>query len=622
MSIPGRFHQKKRNNRMDTYQSNIRQYQSHEAALSRTLHRLSTFRLVAFVGSAILITVLANERLLTPLWVAVPLCGLGLGLLIKRYNRVAYRRQHTTFLQQINQQEVLRQENRLAEIPLVSMPVDREHPYVADLDIFGSHSLFQLINRATTESGHVLLATWLSEPASQEVIRERQQAIRELTPRLAWRQDFQASGMHFRNPKSDYQKLLLWIEKPVQLLPHQSKYLMVSILLSVLSTGAAAYWIMHVSSSGTSIIPLLIILLVNFFILNKVNLLADKIIDSTHENIKILGGYQSMITTLEAEEFDSELLQRLQATFRQHRYSAVGEINQLRKILEVFQLRGTKGAAVESNKFYPVFNIFWLLDIYWIILTERWKRKNGSYLRSWAAAVSEFEMLSSLAGFAHANPTFTFPEITQGRYTIHFEGLGHPLISPNRVCNDFTLEGRGEIAMITGSNMAGKSTFLRTVGVNLVLAFLGAPCCAELGQVSPVRLFTSMRTQDDLEAGISSFYAELRRVEQLLSLIARGQPVFFLLDEMFKGTNSQDRHRGGFSLIKQLSEINAFGIISTHDLALAELTGSHHMATNFSFNSAIRAGEMTFNYTLTPGLCQDFNASELMKKSGIKILSV
>ena len=175
--------------------------------------------------------------------------------------------------------------------------------------------------------------------------------------------------------------------------------------------------------------------------------------------------------------------------------------------------------------------------------------------------------------------------------------------------------------MITGSNMAGKSTFLRTVGVNLVLAFMGAPCCAASGQVSPVRLFTSMRTQDDLEAGISSFYAELKRIEDLLRLIRQGEPVFFLLDEMFKGTNSQDRHRGGFSLIKQLSKLNAFGIVSTHDLALAELTGSRSIATNFSFNSELRDGEMTFNYILTPGLCQDFNASELMKRSGIKVLA-
>ena len=174
--------------------------------------------------------------------------------------------------------------------------------------------------------------------------------------------------------------------------------------------------------------------------------------------------------------------------------------------------------------------------------------------------------------------------------------------------------------MITGSNMAGKSTFLRTVGVNLVLALMGAPCCAKSGQVSHMKMFTNMRTQDNLEEGISSFYAELKRVERLLTLIKSGEPIFFMLDEMFKGTNSQDRYKGGVSLIKQLSELNAFGLISTHDLELAKLAGNHMIVSNHSFNSQINDGEMSFDYQLTDGICTDFNASELMKRSGIKVL--
>jgi DNA mismatch repair ATPase MutS len=312
----------------------------------------------------------------------------------------------------------------------------------------------------------------------------------------------------------------------------------------------------------------------------------------------------------------------LQSAFRQHSYSAAIEINMLKKILGIFQLRGTKGDSIASNKFYPIFNIFWLLDIYLIILTEKWKYRNKSYLKSWASAVSEFEVLSSLAGFHYSNPSFTFPEIKEEPYSIHFEMLGHPLISPeSRVCNHFNLNGRGKIAMITGSNMAGKSTFLRTVGVNLVLALMGAPCCAKSGQVSDMKIFTSMRTQDNLEEGISSFYAELKRIEQLMKLIKSGEAIFFHLDEMFKGTNSEDRHKGGVSLIKQLSELNAFGIISTHDLELAKLAGNHMIVDNYSFYSEIQEGEMIFNYELTKGICKDFNASELMKKSGIKILS-
>ena len=555
---------------------------------------------------------------------AVPLCVLGFGLLIKRHNQVVYLKRHTTFLKEINEFEVFKLENKLSDFPTGQTFINRDHPYVSDLDIFGPHSLFQLLNRTTTESGNLCLAEWLSESASKDVILERQQAIKELTPKLDWRQHFQALGMHFKNSKSDFNKLLAWIEKPVKLLPNQSKYLIVCISLSVLSTLAVFYYIIHAYStdSFTYLIPLIVILSVNFFVLRRAKPVAEKIIENTHQNIKILGGYHSLITKIESEKFHSEILRMLQSAFRQNRYSAASEINMLKKILEIFQLRGTKGGSIASNKFYPVFNIFWLLDIYLIILTEKWKSRNKSYLKSWASAVSEFEVLSSLAGFHYSNPSFTFPEIKEEPYSIHFEMLGHPLISPeSRVCNHFNLNGRGKIAMITGSNMAGKSTFLRTVGVNLVLALMGAPCCAKSGQVSDMKIFTSMRTQDNLEEGISSFYAELKRIEQLMKLIKSGEAIFFHLDEMFKGTNSEDRHKGGVSLIKQLSELNAFGIISTHDLELAKLTGDHMIVANYSFYSEIQEGEMIFNYELTKGICHDFNASELMKKSGIKILS-
>lgn len=607
---------------MNTYQSNIQKYKTTILKLDKVSNRLSALRLVAFVFSAIIIIILANERLVTLLLIVVPLCVLGFGLLIKRHNQVDHLKRYTTFLKEINEYEVLKLENKLSGFPTGQTFINRDHPYVSDLDIFGPHSLFQLINRATTESGHVLLAEWLSAPAAKDVILERQQAVKELSPKIEWRQHFQASGMHFKHTKSDYNKLLAWIEKPIQLLPRQSKYLIVIVPLSILSTSAAVYFFIQFLLLGNfaGIVPLTITLLVNALVLRRVRSLAEEILENIHRDIKILGGYQSLIIKIELEKFHSKILQQLQSALSHNNYSAASEINKLKKILEIFQLRGRKREL--NHQFYSAFNNLWFLDVYLIILTEKWKYKNGSYLRGWNSAVSEFEVLSSLAGFHYSNPSFTFPEIKEESYSIHFEMLGHPLISPEkRVCNHFSLNGRGEIAMITGSNMAGKSTFLRTVGVNLVLALMGAPCCAKSGQVSNIKIFSSMRTQDNLEEGVSSFYAELKRVEQLLKLIESGQAIFFLLDEMFKGTNSKDRHRGGFSLIKQLEELNAFGIISTHDLELANLAGKHMIVTNYSFNSGIQEGEMIFNYELTDGLCKDFNASELMKKSGIKILS-
>jgi hypothetical protein len=609
-------------NKVTSYRANLQKYQDAISTLGKELNQLSTYRLFAFLVSAVVLIILANARLSEVMFLVCVLAIIGFSLLVKHYNKLDHLKQHNTFLKEINEHEVSKLENKLTEFPDGQQFVNRDHSYVSDLDIFGRHSLFQMIDRTTTESGKALLAEWLSEPASKDGILQRQQAIKELAGMLDWRQDFQATGMHFVHKKNDYNKLLTWARKPIRLLPRQSRFMMAVIPLSVLSTIALGYFIFEFLYLGnfTGIIPLAIISIINGLVLKKVKPIAEEIVDDLHENIKVLGGYHSLITKIESEKFQSRILQQLQLVFQQKEFSAAAEIKKLMNIVETFKMRG--GKLQIKHAFYPVFNTLWFLDIYLIILTEKWKQKNGSFLNPWASAVSEFEVLCSVAGFYYSNPSFTFPEIKDEPYIIHFEMLGHPLISAERrVCNDFDLHGRGEIAMITGSNMAGKSTFLRTVGVNLVLALMGAPCCAKFGKVSNMKIFTSMRTQDNLEEGVSSFYAELKRIEQLLKLIQSGEAIFFLLDEMFKGTNSQDRYKGGVSLIKQLHELNAFGIISTHDLELAKLAGNHMIVANFSFNSEIKDGEMLFNYALTEGICQDFNASELMKRSGIKILS-
>lgn len=607
---------------MKIYQTNFDKYKAEVYDLEKATNRLSLFRLVSFLFSIIVIGVLANERLLTLLWIVAPLCLFGFVLLLVRYNQVMNRKETATFLKEINKQELLRLENKLSSFPTGQSHLKENHAYIADLDVFGSHSLFQLLNRTTTESGSILLAQWLSESAPKEIIHERQQAIKELKPSLQWRQQLQVAGLPFMNSKRNYQKLWKWFESGEQLLPKQTKYLICSIILAVSATVFTALYVVNAYSDGWNLylLPLLIVLFINYLLLRKMAPIAEEIIDHTDRNVQILGGYQMLAQTILSEKFESEKLKKLHSDLNQKGSSATNEIRRLKKILEAFQLRGTKRSF--GNKIYGIFNNLWLFDIYWIILTERWKHRNRNLVQPWIHAINEFEVLNSLAGFAYSNPNFVFPEIKEDLYSIHFEMLGHPLIKPeSRICNDFNLKDRGQIAMVTGSNMAGKSTFLRTVGVNLVLALMGAPCCAESGQVSHMKMFTSMRTQDNLEEGISSFFAELKRVEQLLTLIKSGQPIFFMLDEMFKGTNSEDRYKGGVSLIKQLSELNAFGIISTHDLELARLAGSHMIVSNHSFNSKIHNGELRFNYKLQDGVCTDFNASELMKKSGINILA-
>jgi DNA mismatch repair ATPase MutS len=242
-------------------------------------------------------------------------------------------------------------------------------------------------------------------------------------------------------------------------------------------------------------------------------------------------------------------------------------------------------------------------------------------VRQWFAARGEAEALYSLAGFAYANPGYALPEITTHALQYEARQLGHPLIlAGKRVSNDFSMDGLGKTLVVTGSNMSGKSTFLRTLGINAVLALAGAPVCATACRLSVFRVFTAMRTQDSLEESVSSFYAELKRLRQLIELLPTGQPVFYLLDEILKGTNSHDRHEGAKALIRQLHKHHASGLVSTHDLALGQLGEvSPEYVQNYSFNSDFADGKLHFDYKLREGVCRSFNASQLMRQMGIEM---
>lgn len=610
---------------MKVYQENIKKYNAKTLRLKKVLSRISLLRLLIFVISSAILIILFSKNLITPTFIVLPISIICFAFVLKHHNKIADLRKHTSFLKRINESEILREKCNLEEFDAGYKFINQNHPYTSDLDIFGQHSIFQLVNRTTTESGMMLLSEWLSEPAPNYEILDRQKAIKELSKKLDWRQDFQASGMHFQNNKSDYYKLLDWVKAPVVLLKYRRIYIAIAIFLSVLSLLSLYFFLDNLDSmNGFIYLSPFIVLFINYRILRKVKPIAEDIVETSQKNINTLRGYRTLINKIECESFKSKKLYQLQSILIKSKFSAFNEINRLCQLLDFSQQRGVNKIKmpIKGNPFYSLLNNFLLLDIYLIIGTEKWKSKNKAFLRSWAEVVSEFEVINSIAGFCYSNPSYTFPEITEKNNYLHFESLGHPLINSNkRVCNNFHSEGQGGVVMITGSNMGGKSTFLRTVGVNLVLALAGAPCCAKYGQVSNLKLYTSMRTQDNLKEGISSFYAELNRIEKMLKLIESSHNVFFLLDEMFKGTNSEDRHKGGFSLINQISGLDSSGIVATHDIELARLLEKKSLVTNYSFNSEIKNDSMHFSYKLHPGICNDFNASELMKKSGIKILS-
>jgi len=563
-----------------------------------------SFFVLSFIGSIYFI----SEENVSFFLIILSIFLVGFPLLVNHHNQIAYLRNHQQFLKEINDQELLRLNYKLESLAPGDRYINTLHPYTGDLDVFGRSSIFQLLNRAITLSGQDLLANWLKKPAPKTGIRERQETIKELAPKLDWRQDFQALGKHFQksgreNESSEQVNVLLdWVNNPI-IFKNKTYLRIASVVMPVL--------MIYLLTQGlySWLIPGMII---NVSILASVHRSAKSTISKTSPSLNILKTYRSLIYKIESEEFHSQMLRNLKDSFAGNNYTASEELRRLIRVLDMLENR--------QNPLYMPFNLIFLLDIFLLLQAEGYKTKFGRHVNQWFDAINQFEGFNSLAGFAFSNPQYAFPKISDQKHLLNTTDMGHPLIHiKDRVTNNFHLEGKGQVAIITGSNMAGKSTFLRAVGVNMILAYMGAPVCASSFTISQMGVFTSMRTQDNLEENVSSFYAELRRLKQLLDLLSNDQPVLFLLDEVLKGTNSEDRHRGAVSLITQLSKLNASGLVSTHDLSLGKLSGVLPNISNYSFDSLIVEDEIKFDFQLREGICQSFNASKLMAKMGIEI---
>lgn len=592
---------------MSSFRERAATFYSQSEELTQKYNRLSIVRTIFFLISVITLIYCANVRNYTGVGVVVLVFPFLFALLLRFHNKIAYKRRHAQFLGSINEAEALRLEGKLHGFDSGERFLIEGHPYALDLDVFGKNSLFQLLNRCTTESAKRLLAAWLNKAASTKTIKRRQEAVQELAPMLDWRQDFQAGGMHYEDKESTIHTLLSWLQAPLYF--REKKGYQVAAYLMPLVT--VALIIGYFLGALHYIFPLLA-LAINAWIMRKAVPMATETQQQTYESIKSLKAYEAMIGKIEAYTFKTEQLADLKKRFAHKDFSARKATKKLGKILDWLNSR--------SNAFYFILNVVFLFDIHLLLAAERWKARTKSEAVHWFEAISVMEALVSLAGYAQANPEYAFPEIAPTNYFYQAHALGHPLLKkPSRVNNDFGFEGKGRVIVLTGSNMSGKSTFQRTLGTNAVLAFMGAPVCAQSLALGHFQIFTSMRTIDSLEESVSSFYAELRRLKQLLDTINDTTPVFFMLDEILKGTNSHDRHKGATALVRQLSQKNAFGLVSTHDLELGTLAQETEKVINYSFTSTIEKNEIIFDYKLHPGICQSFNATELMQKMGIEI---
>ncbi len=516
---------------------------------------------------------------------------------------------HTGHLISINEQELQAMNGDYSSFAGGNEYLPKDHPYAADIDIFGNASLFQFLNRTTSDPGAGVLANWLLNQAGTEEILSRQAAIKELSKKLLWRQEIQAYGRESCIQYTTLKKLQQWIHEPA-LFAGFKHWKWLRIVLPIISTGtfiaAIAGWI-----------PLNT-LYVSLFVFAAIAYQINKVISPLHDKLsKIVNEIDTLsqsVTLVENEPFESPLLLQLQEKYKKNNNTASLHIRGLKRILDRLDMRYNIVVSAPLN-LLSLWNLQQVLDL------EKWKKQHEADVENWFHALGTIEALNSFATVFFNNPGWSFPTLVPEYFFIGATELGHPLIHKNkRVNNAIKIDDRGELMLVTGSNMAGKSTYLRSVGVNVVLAMAGAPVCATAFSISPVELLTSMRIADNLEESTSTFYAELKKLKTIIDKVNNGEKVFILLDEILRGTNSLDRHTGSVALIRQLIKHQAVAIIATHDLSLAAIKNEFpDSILNYHFDVQVDKEELFFDYKLKPGVCESLNASILMKKIGIEL---
>lgn len=483
------------------------------------------------------------------------------------------------------------------------------HDYANDLDLFGKASLFQYANRCSSEQGKHRFAKNLLSPLPINQIEKRQEAIKELAPQFEWRQQLQSFSEQTVISLSTEQKTIAWLQEEEKHFTSAS-WKVIVLMYTIISLGSALATILGYIPTSIFLFLFGIYFSISLFLSRntiKPYIHLSRIVDE----ISVL---EKIISWVETKEFDAALLNTLKQEIKTNNESASAQIKALKSILDKFDLR--------LNLVGPLFlNSFLLWDVRQMMALNEWRRKNKEIVPKLFHVIAEAEVLNTLATMHFNHPDWCLPKIANEHFVFESEELGHPLIpQAERVDSNFSVEKNTLISLVTGSNMAGKSTFLRSIGVNIVLAQMGAPVCAKIFTVSPVRLMTSMRISDNLAENTSTFYAELKKLKTIIEAVNNHEKVFVLLDEILRGTNSHDRHTGSDALIKQLIRHDAYAVIATHDLVLAELQKQFPGSIeNYHFDVQVKGEELFFDYKLKEGVCHSLNASLLMKKIGIEL---
>ena len=588
----------------DEYARRLQQRELTVARLERLHIRLGYVRLLLGIAAAAVAWWGFARHAFPAWWVAAPLAAFA--LVATRHAGILRARRRAERAAHIYRHGLARLGDRWTDVGQKGNRFqDLHHIYAADLDLFGEGSLFQLLSTARTRMGEDTLAGWLLAPAALGEIGERQAAVAELRDRLDLREDLgvlgegEQVGIH---PEA----LLQWAEAPLRL---RQRWLRVAaLLLSVLEIATAVVW-----GVWGLFLPFFVVLGINTILARRLKQpLLQTLFGTEHafENLDLLS---AVLARLEREQFSTPRLQNLGQQLVSEQLPPSRAIGKLRTIIDFSYSR--------DNLILRVLDLPLLYSVQVAFWAEAWRRRHGAAVRRWLEATGQAEAMISLATYHYERPADPFPEFTTGPAVFEAEELGHPLIAEQKcVRNSVHIGGEAGVLLVSGSNMSGKSTLLRAAGINTVLAMAGAPVRARRLRLTPLQVGASIRINDSLQEGSSRFYAEITRLRRIFDLAGGEPPLFFLLDELLQGTNSMDRRVGAEGIVRALVEHGAIGLVTTHDLALAEISGplNGHIR-NVHFQDELEEGRIHFDYRLRPGVVTKSNGLELMRSIGLDV---
>ena len=526
-------------------------------------------------------------------------------ILMRIHSKLLFKKQVSQALLQINDDEISYLERKTIPFENGQEFNDFHHPYAYDLDVFGEHSLFQNVNRTATFIGKKILSDKMLRLSPNDEIQKNHKAVQELSQKLDWRQEFLAFAKISNDSQSSYQTLLYWStynSAPLSRLTIFISYFLPIAFVSVL--------IGYLITSNIIFITILTYLFVlNLIVLGRFTKRIQLEVANSANIDKTIAQYSLLLKKIEEETFVSEKLNDLQQklTFKKENASV-----HFKKLSSLFSSMDTIGNLVTA----VLFNGTFLYNLHVFKSLIHWKNDHADTLEVWLQVIGEFEMLNSLANMAYNNPNFVYPTLNDN-FKIDFSDLGHPLLNEStRIGNDVRFHPES-FMILTGSNMSGKSTFLRSLGINMVLTGMGAPVCASQANVHPLPILVSMRLSDSLSDSESYFFAEIKRLKQIMDEL-NSQPAFVLLDEILRGTNSDDKRNGTIEVVKKIISKNAIGAIATHDIEVCLTTDEYpEILINKCFEVEIINNDLHFDFKLRDGICKNRSATFLMKKMGV-----